>query len=160
LSAPGPAFEIHLADEAATRAAGAALGGVLRAGDAVALVGDLGAGKTTFVQGVAAGAGVSAPVTSPSFALIQEYPARVPLVHADLYRIDRARELDEIGLDEHVRAGAAAVLVEWADRFPVLPRDHLRIALTIAGDGRGLVADAGGPRAQALLAAWATALAW
>ena len=153
-------FEVDLADEATTRAAGAALGAVLAPGDAIALVGDLGAGKTTFAQGVAAGAGVVDPVTSPTFALINELPGRVPLVHADLYRIEDARELDELGLDEHLRAGAAAVLVEWADRFPVMPREHLRIELSHAADGRRLVARGDGGRGAALEAAWALRLAW
>jgi tRNA threonylcarbamoyladenosine biosynthesis protein TsaE len=151
-------MQLDLSDEASTRAVGALLGGVLAPGDAIALVGDLGAGKTTLTQGIAAGAGATAAVTSPTFALIQEYPGRVPLVHADLYRLEQQRELDEIGLDEHVRAGAAAVLVEWADKFEVLTRDYLRITLTIEGEGRRLVADANGARASALLEAWERAL--
>jgi tRNA threonylcarbamoyladenosine biosynthesis protein TsaE len=158
---PGWALEVELADAAATRAAGRALGEVLAPGDAVALVGDLGAGKTPFVQGVAAGAGVPAevPVTSPSFALVSELPGgRLPLVHADLYRLERARELDELGLDDQL-GGAAAVLVEWADRFAVLPRDQLRIELTVAGAGRRLRARGEGPAAAARAAAWAHRLA-
>lgn len=144
-------IERELADEAATRAAGAALGAVLGAGDAVALVGDLGAGKTTFVQGVAAGAGYAGDVTSPTFTLVHEYVGgRVALTHADLYRIERARELPELGLEE-VRG---ALLVEWADRFDVLPRDHLRIELLHAGEARRLVAESRGPRSEAVALAW------
>ena len=148
-------MQIDLADEAATRAAGAALGAVLAAGDAVALVGDLGAGKTTFVQGVAAGAGFAGEVTSPTFTLVHEYAARVPVVHADLYRIEHERELRELGLDD-VRG---ALLVEWADRFAVLPPDHLRVELSHADAGRRLVAAGHGPRALALVAAWEARLA-
>lgn len=152
-----------LPDAAATAAAGHALGALLGPGDAVALIGDLGAGKTSLVQAIAAGAGVPADVavTSPTFTLVQEYAGgAVPLVHADLYRIERARELDEIGLDDRLRDGDAAVLVEWADRFAqVLPADHLRIELRHAGDGRVLEARGGGPRSDALATAWAAALA-
>lgn len=155
-------MERALPDAAATRAAGAALGAVLAPGDAVALIGDLGAGKTTFVQGVADGAGVAdaAAVVSPTFTLVHEYAAeRVPLVHVDLYRIEDARELDEIGLDDHLRRGEAAVLVEWADRFDALPADHLLVELIHDGQARRLVARAGGPGAAARLAAWAARLA-
>jgi tRNA threonylcarbamoyladenosine biosynthesis protein TsaE len=141
----------ELADEAATRAAGAALGAVLTAGDAIALVGDLGAGKTTFVQGVAAGAGYAGPVTSPTFTLVHEYAGgRVAIAHAYLYRIEHARELPELGLDEV----AGALIVEWADRFAVLPADHLRVELAHDGEHRRLVATALGPRSQRLLDRW------
>src|SRR5688572_32370219 len=97
--------ELVLAGEAETRAAGALLGAVLAAGDAVALVGDLGAGKTTLVQGIALGAGVppDEPVTSPTFTLLDEHAGRIRIVHADLYRIERERELDQIGLDDAFR---------------------------------------------------------
>jgi tRNA threonylcarbamoyladenosine biosynthesis protein TsaE len=155
-------LDVVLAGEADTRAAGAALGAVLAAGDAIALVGDLGAGKTTLVQGVALGAGITEPVTSPTFTLLDEHTGRIRLVHADLYRIERERELDQIGLDDAFRSGAA-VLVEWADRFPVMPADHLRIELTLADpddeEGRRLVARGTGARGAALLAAWTERLA-
>jgi tRNA threonylcarbamoyladenosine biosynthesis protein TsaE len=144
-----------LADEAATRAAGAALGAVLAPGDAIGLCGDLGAGKTTFVQGLAAGLGVVAPVVSPTFSLVNEVRGgRVLLVHADLYRIERARELDELGLDEALRGGVCAVVIEWADRFEVLPPDALWIELRHDGDAR--VLEARGPAAR--IAAWEAAL--
>lgn len=153
-----PELQIDLADADSTRAAGAALGAVLAPGDAIALVGDLGAGKTTFAQGVAAGAGVDAAVTSPTFALVQEHAGRLRIVHADLYRIERERELDEIGLDEQLRSDAA-VLVEWADRFPVMPRDHIRIELSHEGEGRRLRAVGTGPRAVARVQEWRERLA-
>jgi tRNA threonylcarbamoyl adenosine modification protein YjeE len=151
-----------LADEAATRAAGRALGEALAGGDAIALVGDLGAGKTTLSQAIALGAGVApdVPVTSPTFTLVQTYPAaRFTLVHVDLYRIEHARELPELGLDDLIGRRDTAALVEWADRFDVLPRDHLRIELTHAdGDTRRLAARGTGPRGAALAAQWASAL--
>ncbi len=167
-------MERWLADAEATAAAGHALGRLVAGGDVIALVGDLGAGKTSFARGLAAGAGVPAEdVQSPTFALVHEYAGRVAVVHADLYRIERERELDELGWDDVVARRDAAVVVEWADRFPGrLPADHLAITLVHAddggagggsadvgagddGDGRGLTAVAHGPRAAALLAAWA-----
>ena len=139
-----------LSDPAATRAAGARLAAVLRAGDAIALVGDLGAGKTTFVAGLvdALGAGGA---HSPTFALVHRYDGgRLAVWHADLYRIERAAELPELGLDDAVDG---VLIVEWADRFDVLPRDHLRIELAHAGPARELTATATGPRGAELAGA-------
>jgi tRNA threonylcarbamoyladenosine biosynthesis protein TsaE len=143
------------------QALGERLGRVLRVGDVVALVGPLGAGKTTFVQGLARGAGVPADrhVASPTFALVNEHPGRVPVVHADLYRINDRIELRELGLDDAF--DRAAVAIEWLDRFPdVAPADRLEITIAIAdvgvhvGDSARQVRLAGtGPRGQALLRA-------
>ena len=103
-----------LADEAATRAAGAALAPLLRAGDIVTLDGPLGIGKTTFVRGLLAALGHVGEVPSPSFAIVQPYelPA-LPLWHADLYRINDPAELAELGLDSILDDGA--LLVEWPE---------------------------------------------
>ena len=112
--------------EETTRLA-AQLGRALGVGDVVALVGPLGSGKTTFAQGLAAGLGVPPDrhVASPTFALVNEHPARVPFVHADFYRVQRPDELRELGLEEAYDRAATAL--EWADRFPqVVPADHLR----------------------------------
>jgi len=103
------------ASAAETEAAGEALGRRLRAGDVVLLIGELGAGKTTFVRGVARGAGSDAPVASPTFQLVRVYPGRLQLAHVDLYRIEKPPELAELGLDELADQGA--VLVEWGDRL-------------------------------------------
>lgn len=149
-------IELALADEAATRAAGAALGGVLAPGDTIGLTGELGAGKTTFVQGLAVGLGVSEAVTSPTFALVTQHAG---LVHADLYRIEQARELDEIGLDDAIRAGDAVVVVEWADRFGVLPSDSVWVTIVHEGDGRRLTARGGGPRGEEIVERWRRVLA-
>ena len=101
-----------LADEAATRAAGAALAPLLRPGDIVTLDGPLGIGKTTFVRGLLAALGHIGEVPSPSFALVQPYElSPLPLWHADLYRIDDPSELAELGLDSILDDGA--LLVEW-----------------------------------------------
>jgi tRNA threonylcarbamoyladenosine biosynthesis protein TsaE len=149
----------HLADPAATARAGAILAGLVQAGDVVGLVGDLGAGKTALVQALVAALGAPEPATSPTFTLVNEYRGgRLPVWHADLYRLEQARELDEIGLDDVMRGGEGIVLVEWADRFDVLPRDHLRIDLALDGDGRRLTATGRGARGEALAAAWLAAL--
>jgi tRNA threonylcarbamoyladenosine biosynthesis protein TsaE len=143
---------------AAMQALGERLGRALCAGDVLALQGPLGAGKTTFVQGIARGVGVPASrhVASPTFALVNEHPGRVPLVHADLYRIADPRELDELGLRDAF--DRAAVAIEWLDRFPdAAPAERLEIEIAIDADdgGRTLTLRPIGPRAAALAAALA-----
>lgn len=99
-----------------TEALAGGLAGLLRAGDLVLLRGDLGAGKTAFVRGLAAGLGIEpGEVNSPTFVIVQEYPGRLLLRHVDLYRLEPGREVDELGLDE-LRDGAV-VAVEWAERL-------------------------------------------
>jgi tRNA threonylcarbamoyladenosine biosynthesis protein TsaE len=108
----------HTADE--TQALARALGAGLTAGMAVALTGDLGSGKTTFVQGLAAGLDVPADyyITSPTFTLVNVYPGRVPLYHADLYRLSgTGDELTALGLDE-MAGGDGVLAIEWAERLP------------------------------------------
>jgi tRNA threonylcarbamoyladenosine biosynthesis protein TsaE len=147
--------ELVAATAEETRHLGVRLGRALQAGDVIALVGSLGSGKTTFAQGLAEGLEVPADrhVASPTFALVNEHPGRVPFVHADLYRIERAEELRELGLEAGYDQAATAI--EWADRFAqVIPADHLEITFSTAGSGRRLVARAAGPRARALLQAW------
>jgi tRNA threonylcarbamoyl adenosine modification protein YjeE len=143
---------MKLVDAAATRAAGGRLAAALRGGDAIALLGDLGAGKTTFVSGVVAALG-GGDATSPTFALVHEYVGRLVVWHADLYRIERDAELVELGLDELVGDVRGVVIVEWADRFAVLPKDHLRIELRHVGEARELVATGLGPRGAELATA-------
>jgi tRNA threonylcarbamoyladenosine biosynthesis protein TsaE len=115
---------------ASTRALGRRLGSLLRPGDVVALEGDLGAGKTELVRGVCAGARVPArEVSSPSFAIVATYRGRLPVHHADLYRIGDEDELYGTGFGDLVGA-EGALLVEWADRIPgALPRERLTIRL-------------------------------
>jgi len=106
---------------------GAAVAAGLGPGAVVALVGDLGAGKTTFVQGLGRALGVEEPVTSPTFTLINEYHGRLKVFHVDLYRLEGEAEAEEIGLDEYLGAGGVTV-IEWADRaFGLIPPDALRI---------------------------------
>lgn len=127
---------IRLADEAATEGFGAALAELLRPGDAVALFGTLGAGKTTLARGILRGLGYEGDVASPTFPIVQTYdpPAtRLPVWHVDLYRIEDPAELAEIGLDD-ARAGAI-VLVEWPERLVRLWSDSLRLTLDIQADG-------------------------
>lgn len=141
------------AGAADTQAIAERLGRLLAAGDVLALVGPLGAGKTTFVQGLARGLGVPSDrhVASPTFALVNEHPGRVPLVHADLYRIEDARELAELGLTDAF--DRAAVAIEWLDRFPdAAPTERLEIAIAFApGDARTLTFTPTGARAAALV---------
>ena len=145
---------MNLADPAATQKAGARLAGLVRGGDAIALVGDLGAGKTTFVTGLVAALG-GGTATSPTFSLVNEYPGgRLVVWHVDLYRIERAAELVELGLDDVLGDPRGICVIEWADRFDVLPADHLRVELAHAtgGGGRTLAASGTGPRGRALAA--------
>lgn len=131
---------ILLPDEAATERLGQALAAQLRAGDIVALFGTLGAGKTTFARGVLRGLGFAGDVASPTFPIVQVYETRPPLWHVDLYRIEHAEELEELGLDE-ARLDAA-LLIEWPERLPRLRPETLRLNLDIMPDGaRALTAD-------------------
>ena len=102
---------------AETELAGRRLGERLKPGDIVLLTGELGAGKTTFVRGLAEGSGSEAMVASPTFQLVRIYPGRVQLAHVDLYRIEKNSELNDLGLDELADRGA--VVVEWGDRLQV-----------------------------------------
>jgi len=140
-----------------TKAWGRRLGRAMRAGDLVVLTGELGAGKTTLTQGIAEGMQISAHrhVASPTFALVNEHPGRVPLVHADLYRLRNEAELAELGLDDIF--DRACAVIEWIDLFPqAVPPDSLRVTIVAdggAGEGRTLTLTAGGPASQRLLAA-------
>jgi tRNA threonylcarbamoyladenosine biosynthesis protein TsaE len=109
-----------------TVAFGRTLAATLRRGDVLALCGDLGAGKTHFVKGVAAAFNAGAIVTSPTFTLIHEYVGgRLPLYHFDFYRLENEEEALQIGLDEYL-SGDGACLIEWADKFPELLPAHTR----------------------------------
>jgi len=121
---------LRAATAADTRAIGRAMAPLFRAGDAVVLTGELGAGKTTFVQGVADGLGVDDTVSSPTFVLVKEYVGRLTVAHADIYRLERVQDVVDLGLDE-IADGEALLLVEWGDAVEeLLPDDRLRIELT------------------------------
>jgi tRNA threonylcarbamoyladenosine biosynthesis protein TsaE len=116
-----------------TERAGTVLGERLRAGDIVLLTGELGAGKTTFVRGVARGTGSRAQVASPTFQLVRVYPGRVQLAHVDLYRVENEAELADLGLEELAEGGA--VVVEWGERLDVDGAAHIEIE-HLGGDRR------------------------
>lgn len=115
-----------------TASAGERLGRSLRAGEVVLLYGDLGAGKTAFVRGLARGIDASPEdVSSPTFTLIQEYSGRLTLYHVDLYRL-AAHEVDDLGLDDLV-GGDGVVAVEWAERWPGRPAGVIEVRIEDAG---------------------------
>ena len=133
--------ERELSTRRDTRRFGRALAKALRPGDLLLFEGGLGAGKTFLARAVARGLGVpaSVAVTSPTFALVHELPGRVPVVHADLYRLPDGRALEEIGLRERV-GGDAVVLVEWGERFlNGLGRQALVLRLDFAPRGGRIV---------------------
>src|SRR5438477_2881848 len=123
--------EFAIPDEAATEALGAQIAARLAPGDAVALEGDLGAGKTTLARAILHALGVSEPVPSPTFTLVQHYEtATLPVDHFDLYRVKAEAELDQLGIEEALADGA--VLVEWPERAESrLPTSALRVQLEI-----------------------------
>lgn len=129
----------------------------LHPGDVVVLSGDLGAGKTQFVQGVAAGLGVSAQVTSPTFNILLEYhDGRIPLYHFDLYRLDDADELENTGYYDVIDADGVS-FIEWGEKFPgALPYGYLEVRILVTPEGgRRIIAHALGNRARQLLTVWA-----
>ena len=124
-------FETSGADE--TRARAAALGALLHSGDVLCLIGNLGAGKTTFTQGLALGMGLppEEPINSPTFTLVAEHPGgRIPLYHFDVYRLPDSSGLYELAFDEYLTSDGV-VVIEWADIIAdALPPDRLEITFT------------------------------
>jgi tRNA threonylcarbamoyladenosine biosynthesis protein TsaE len=126
----------RLADSQATEAFGAGLAALVRPGDVITLSGDLGAGKTTIARGLLASLGLIGEAPSPSFAIVQSYAppeTRLPVLHVDLYRIEDAGELDELGLDD--ARSDSLILVEWPERAPGWWSDALALHLETAPDG-------------------------
>jgi tRNA threonylcarbamoyladenosine biosynthesis protein TsaE len=129
---------LDLPDLAGTTAFGHRLAKFLFPGAVVGLIGPLGAGKTHLVRSVAEGLGIqdSRVVNSPTFVLIQEYTARLPIYHFDAYRLSNAQEFADLGVHEYFQ-GDGVCLVEWADRVEsTLPREHLRLTLAVTGPTR------------------------
>lgn len=110
----------------ATRQLGSAVAGLARTGDLLLLVGELGAGKTAFTQGFAAGLGIDDPITSPTFTLARSYEGRLKLHHLDVYRLEHVSEAEDLGLGELIEDGVT--VIEWGDTIvPVLPADYLEL---------------------------------
>jgi tRNA threonylcarbamoyladenosine biosynthesis protein TsaE len=132
MSTSAETITTHSPDE--TVAWGRAFAARLRAGDVVALTGDLGAGKTCLVKGIAAGLGVSTPVTSPTFTLIHEYKGKIPVNHIDLYRLESPREVLAIGILDYF-GGNGVCVVEWAEKISdLLPRNAWRLTLEVVDE--------------------------
>lgn len=129
-------MHVDVADAAATTALGRRLGEMLFPGATVALIGPLGAGKTYLVRAIAEGLGIAdaRAVSSPTFVLIQEYEARLPIYHFDAYRLKSASEFFDLGAHEYFD-GQGICIVEWADRVETcLPAEHLRITIAVTGE--------------------------
>jgi tRNA threonylcarbamoyladenosine biosynthesis protein TsaE len=154
-----PTVVLSTADEAGTQGAGVALAALLRPGDVLSLSGDLGAGKTRLVKGIAKGFGVIEPVTSPTFNILLVHEGRdMVLHHVDLYRLDRPEQLEDIDFFGIIEAGGVTA-VEWGNRFPeVVKTALLDIELHIVSDNVRRLAVAGrAERGRELALAWADA---
>ena len=149
-------WSLALASPSQTEHFGSTVGHRLRKGEVIALIGELGSGKTTFVRGVALGTGLDPHVvSSPTFTFIQEYIGPLMLAHVDLYRLERSTELVDTGLAEYLN-GDFVVLIEWADRLPAawLPDDYLSIHFSHTGkNARRVQVQAFGSQSRGLLRA-------
>ncbi len=117
-----------------TQTLGEKLGKTLKRGDVIALVGDLGTGKTCLTQGIARGVGIASDevVNSPSYILINEYNGKIPIYHIDLYRLENSEEITELGLSEYIE-GDGICIIEWAERMSdLLPDTCIKIHITLA----------------------------
>ncbi|GBD11682.1 tRNA threonylcarbamoyladenosine biosynthesis protein TsaE [bacterium HR23] len=146
-------LEIRCPSPEATREVGDILGRYAQAGDLLLLVGELGAGKTTLVQGLCRGLGVPEPARSPTFVLVHQYRGRLPVYHVDLYRVGSGDEALDIGLEEWV-GGEGVTVVEWAERvLHAFVQDYLLVRLFWEGDTvRRLHISGVGARGKAWLA--------
>jgi tRNA threonylcarbamoyladenosine biosynthesis protein TsaE len=144
-AAGGGAVAIVCLTAAATQALAAGIGRHAEPGTVIALSGDLGAGKTCFIQGLASGLGVATPVTSPTFVMIAEHAGRLPLYHVDLYRTESLAEIRALGLDELLH-GDGVTAIEWAEKAgPLLPPRTVRVRIAGAGNEPRTVEIEGAP---------------
>ncbi len=129
-------IEIITNSEAETTAVGAKLGALMTPGKVIAMYGDLGAGKTAFVRGLARGMGLSARVSSPTFTIVNEYLGKVPLFHFDMYRLSGPDELFEIGWEDYLERGGVCV-VEWSENVDdIFQPDTVKITIEKLGETR------------------------
>lgn len=142
----GGRFELVTTAPDETRGVGAALASLLVPGDVVSLTGDLGAGKTCFVQGAARALGVESGVASPSFVLVREYRGVLPIYHMDVYRLDRIQEVLDLGFEDLLDP-RGVIFIEWGSAIEgLLPDSHLEVELLVGGETeRRVVLSARGP---------------
>jgi tRNA threonylcarbamoyladenosine biosynthesis protein TsaE len=135
---------LRVDDLTGTHAVAAAIAGVARAGDVIVLAGDMGSGKTAFAQGFGRALGVTEPITSPTFRLVHSYPLsrRLTLHHADIYRLERTSDIDDLALHE-LAAFNGIVLVEWGDVAGSALGDHLEVRLNQVDDVDDVEVDGG-----------------
>lgn len=160
VAVPAQIFQMTSTSVQETHALGARLGNIVQAGDVIALQGDLGAGKTNFVQGLARGLGIAEDVNSPTFILANEYySGRLPLFHIDAYRVADVAEAEGFGLDDYLN-GDGVTVIEWAERVrDALPRDVLWIEFEYVDEStRALHVTAHSARSQQLLNEFQNAL--
>ena len=155
----GEIVSIRTRGDAQTAEAGRRLAALLMPDDVLSLSGDLGAGKTCLVQGIAGGLGVKGHVASPTFNILLVHHGRLTLNHMDLYRLDRADQLEDIDFFATLESGGVTA-IEWGDKFPdAMPDDRLEVAIRLGGreTDRVLDLDGTGPRSASLARAWASA---
>jgi len=141
----------HTVGPAETELLGERIGEALEPGMVVALIGELGAGKTMLTKGIARGLGVPGLVHSPSFTLIHEHVGRLPVYHFDLYRLNTPEELEDLGCDSYFY-GTGVTIIEWAEKIlKLLPPDHLEIRIVGENEERGFEIRATGPASQAVV---------
>ena len=154
-TSPNDPIQLRMHSVRETIQFGKQVGQQLTGGAVLALTGDLGTGKTVLTRGIAFGLGMSMDqVSSPTFTLIQEYTGSIPLIHVDLYRLERPSDISTLGLEEYFTPDTI-VIIEWAERFPqILPSDHMVICLEYgeAEDGRLVSLSGTGPTSIRMVA--------
>jgi tRNA threonylcarbamoyladenosine biosynthesis protein TsaE len=154
-TSPNDPIQLRMQSVRETIQFGKQVGQQLTGGAVLALTGDLGTGKTVLTRGIAFGLGMSMDqVSSPTFTLIQEYTGSIPLIHVDLYRLERPSDISTLGLEEYFTPDKI-VIIEWAERFPqILPSDHMVICLEYgeAEDGRLVSLSGTGPTSIRMVA--------
>ena len=147
--------EIHTSSPRETELLGESIGRALEPGMVVALIGELGAGKTTLTKGIARGLEVPDLVHSPTFTLIHEHKGRLPVYHFDLYRLDTIEQIEDLGYEDYFY-GSGVTIVEWAEKIEsLLPEDHLEVSISGEDDSRILTLRATGLNSKCILGRFA-----